>query len=32
MFFDPQFILALKLKKRKTLWPLFIDGVQPPQG
>ena len=22
----------LKLKKKKTLWPLFMDGVQLPQG
>ena len=21
-----------KLKKKKTLWPLFMDGVQLPQG
>ena len=20
------------LKKKQTLWPLFMDGVQPPQG
>ena len=24
--------IDIKKKKKKTLWPLFIDGVQLPQG
>ena len=26
------FCILKKLKKKQTLWPLFIDGVQLPQG
>ena len=26
------FMDEYKLKKNKTLWPLFMDGVQVPQG
>ena len=25
-------ILKINFKKKKTLWPLFMDGVQLPQG
>ena len=26
------FFIKKKLKKKQTLWPLFMDGVQLPQG
>ena len=32
MHFIDWFSQLFQLKKKKTLWPLFMDGVQLPQG
>ena len=32
MLGETQNLIFINIKKKKTLWPLFMDGVQLPQG
>ena len=32
LYAEKMYPTNLKKKKKKTLWPLFMDGVQLPQG